>query len=128
MNADIKGALNQINTSYKAFVHNEKPMSKEQVKKVLEYGLAKGYKHTGQLTDEEIDAIINPKETRLSYAERLEKDVQEIKEKYKGCEEMIQEIKMADLISGMEIDYEVERTHMKYKAVEKFVKGLNEKI
>ena len=58
MKADIQGALNQINKSYKAFVHNDKPMTKLQVKTVLEYGLKKGYKHTGEFTQEEIDEII----------------------------------------------------------------------
>ena len=58
MNADIKGALNQINKSYKAFTHKGKSMTKEQVKSVLEYGLSKGYEHTGQLSDEEIDTIL----------------------------------------------------------------------
>ena len=59
MNADIKGTLNQINKSYRAFTHNGKSMTKEQVKKVLEYGLAKGYDHTGEITAKEVDAIIN---------------------------------------------------------------------
>jgi hypothetical protein len=59
MNADIKGALKQLNKSYRAFEHKGKSMTKEQVKMVLEYGLNKGYKHTGQLTDEEVDIIIN---------------------------------------------------------------------
>lgn len=59
MKADIKGALEQINKSYKAFEHRGKPMTKEQVKKVLEYGLSKGYKNTGEFTDEEVDKLIN---------------------------------------------------------------------
>jgi ribulose bisphosphate carboxylase small subunit len=59
MKADIQGALNQINKSYRAFVHNGKPMTKIQVKTVLEYGLKKGYKHTGEFTQEEIDEIIS---------------------------------------------------------------------
>lgn len=58
MNADIKGALAQLNRSYKAFEHKGKRMTKQEVKKVLEYGLAKGYKHTGQLLDEEVERII----------------------------------------------------------------------
>lgn len=58
MNADIKGALKQLDRSYRAFTHKGKPMTKEQVKKVLEYGLQKGYDHTGQLKDEEVDAIL----------------------------------------------------------------------
>lgn len=58
MNADIVGALNQLNKSWKAFEHRGKPMTKQQVKAVLEYGLKKGYKHTGQLTDDEVDVVL----------------------------------------------------------------------
>ncbi len=61
MNADIQGALNQINKSYKVFEHKGKPMTKQQVKLVLEYGLKKGYEHTGQLKDKEVESIINEK-------------------------------------------------------------------
>jgi len=59
MNADCKGALAQINRSYKAFVHNGKSMSKAEVKAVLEYAIEKGYEHTGMLSDEEVDNILN---------------------------------------------------------------------
>lgn len=59
MNADCKGALHQINKSYRAFVHNGKPMTKQQVKDVLEYAISKGYEHTGQLSDQEINNILN---------------------------------------------------------------------
>lgn len=58
MNADIKGALQQINKSYRAFEHNGQRMTKAQVKKVLEYGLKKGYTHTGQISNEEVDKVI----------------------------------------------------------------------
>ena len=58
MNADIAGALEQINKFYTAFQHKGKPMTKEQVKKVLQYGLKKGYKNTGQFTDEEVDKVL----------------------------------------------------------------------
>lgn len=58
MNADIQGALNQINRSWKTFIHNGKPMTKIQVKKVLEYGLSKGYKTTNELSNEEIENIL----------------------------------------------------------------------
>ena len=58
MNADIKGALTQLNKSWRAFTHKGKPMTKLQVKKVLEYGLKQGYDHTGQLTDNEVDQIL----------------------------------------------------------------------
>ncbi len=59
MHADLKGALAQINRSYRAFTHKGESMTKMQVKKVLEYGISKGYDHTGQLTEPEIDSIIN---------------------------------------------------------------------
>jgi hypothetical protein len=58
MDADIKGALRQINKSYRVFEHNGNQMSKEQVRKVLEYGLSKGYEDTGQITASEVDAIL----------------------------------------------------------------------
>lgn len=59
MNADCKGALMQINKSWKGFEHKGKPMTKAQVKAVLEYAVSKNYKHTGLLSEEEIDNIIN---------------------------------------------------------------------
>ena len=58
MNADLQGALEQINKSWRAFTHRGRPMSKEQVKRCLEYGIKKGYKTTSELKDEEVDKII----------------------------------------------------------------------
>ena len=58
MNSSIKGALAQIKTSWRAFSHKDKPMTKKQVKAVLEYALKKGYEHTGQLSEEEIDNVL----------------------------------------------------------------------
>jgi len=58
MNASIQGALNQLNKSYSAFKHKGKRMTKMQVKKVLEYGLKKGYESTNQLSDEEVDGVL----------------------------------------------------------------------
>jgi lipoate-protein ligase A len=58
MKADLEGALAQINRSYKAFEHNGQKMSKEQVRKVLVYGIKKGYKTTAELSDEEVDAVL----------------------------------------------------------------------
>ncbi len=58
MDADIKGALQQLNKSYQAFEHKGKSMTKREVKAVLEYGLGKGYQHTGQLSENEVDAVI----------------------------------------------------------------------
>jgi len=59
MDADIKGCLNQINVSWKAFEHNGKRMTKTQVKAVLEYGLSKGYEVVSQITDFDVDKILN---------------------------------------------------------------------
>ena len=61
MNADLAGALEQLEMSWKAFEHNGKPMTKEQVRKALVYGLQKGYKHTGELTDADVDMAIGLK-------------------------------------------------------------------
>mgnify|MGYP006921472211 CR=1 FL=1 len=61
MNADLAGALEQLEMSWKAFEHNGKPMTKEQVRKALVYGLQKGYKHTGELTDADVDTAIGLK-------------------------------------------------------------------
>lgn len=59
MDADIKGALAQINRSWRAFVHNGSPMSKKEVKAVLEYGVSKGYTKVSQLSEQEINSVIN---------------------------------------------------------------------
>lgn len=59
MNADIKGALNQLNTSWKSFTHNGMQMTKEQVKSVLEYASQVGYKTTDEIPDKDIDEIID---------------------------------------------------------------------
>lgn len=61
MDASIQGALAQINRSWKAFTHKGKPMTKEQVTKVLVYANNKGYKSTSQLSDNEIDEVLNLK-------------------------------------------------------------------
>ncbi len=58
MNADCIGALAQIDQSWEAFTHNNKPMTKIQVEAVLLYAIKKGYDHTGLLTNEEIDSIL----------------------------------------------------------------------
>ena len=59
MKADCKGALAQIDQSWKSFIHNGNRMTKAQVKAVLEYAVEKGYEHTGQILDSEIDLILN---------------------------------------------------------------------
>jgi len=58
MHADLVGALEQLNKSYKAFEHRGQRMSKEQVRKVLKYGISKGYKTTAELADSEVDTIL----------------------------------------------------------------------
>lgn len=58
MEANLAGALEQINESYKAFQHKGQKMSKEDVRKVLKYGLSKGYESTSELSDNEIDEIL----------------------------------------------------------------------
>lgn len=58
MHADIIGALEQLNTSYRAFEHKGERMTKEQVEKVLLYAKDKGYKTTAELTDEEVDKVL----------------------------------------------------------------------
>jgi ribulose bisphosphate carboxylase small subunit len=58
MDADIKGALQQLNRSWKAFQHNGKSMTKKEVKKVLEYGIKKGYEITSEFLDSEIDELL----------------------------------------------------------------------
>jgi hypothetical protein len=58
MHADLIGALEQINKSYRAFEHKGQKMTKHQVRKVLEYGIKKGYKTTAELKDEEVDKVL----------------------------------------------------------------------
>lgn len=58
MNADCKGALAQINKSWKAFEHKGNKMTKAEVKAVPQYAIQKGYEHTGMLSDEEVDNIL----------------------------------------------------------------------
>ena len=58
MHADIKGALAQLNRSWKAFEHRGVPMTKNQVKVVLTYANARGYKTTEELKEEEVDKLI----------------------------------------------------------------------
>ena len=58
MNADVKGAYAQLNKSWRSFTHNGKPMSKQEVKSVLEYAIEKGYETTMDIPDDEINSII----------------------------------------------------------------------
>ena len=70
MHADLKGALSQLNKCYHTFEHYGKGMTKEQVRKVLEYGISKGYKTTAELKDSEIDEVLKnkrpPESSRLN--------------------------------------------------------------
>lgn len=58
MNASVKGCLAQLNRSWKAFSHNGKAMTKQQVKSVLEHAISKGYETTNEIPDSEIDRIL----------------------------------------------------------------------
>ena len=60
MNASVKGALAQLDRSWKCFTHKGKPMTKKEVKSVLEYAEKKGYKTTNEIKDSEVDDVINP--------------------------------------------------------------------
>lgn len=59
MNADLQGALNQIDKSWRVFEYKGKPMTKQQVKEILEYGISKGYETTNELSSVEIETILN---------------------------------------------------------------------
>lgn len=61
MHADVKGALAQINKSWKFFEHKGQRLTKAQVKKVLGYALDKGYETTASLSDEEVDTLLGLK-------------------------------------------------------------------
>lgn len=58
MDADIKGSLKYLSKVYSAFEHNGKPMTYIQAKRILEYGLSKGYKLTSEIPDKEIERIL----------------------------------------------------------------------
>ena len=66
---NVKGALNQIDKSWKAFKLEGYQLSKQSVKRILEYAVAKGYEHTGQIRDSEIDHLLN-KGTTIEQWER----------------------------------------------------------
>lgn len=58
MDANIKGALEQLNKSYPVFTHRGRFLSKDDVGKVLKYGLSKGYKTVYELSDKEVDEVL----------------------------------------------------------------------
>jgi len=54
MKADLKGVLNNINFAYHLFEHdNGEKMTKEEVIKLMKYGIKKGYKTTAEITNED---------------------------------------------------------------------------
>lgn len=59
MHADIQGALQKIDRTWRLFVHKGRRMSRLEVETVLKYALEKGYKTTAELTDEEVDEVLN---------------------------------------------------------------------
>lgn len=67
MNADVKGALAQINHSYKAFKHRGKNMTKKQVKAVLEFAVSQEYKTTDEISFIEIDTILENLQNQSNY-------------------------------------------------------------
>lgn len=58
MNADLVGALENLDEVWQTFEHKGEPMTKDEVRKALVYGIRKGYDHTGQLTDEDVDKAL----------------------------------------------------------------------
>ena len=58
MKASLKGALAQINRSWRVFEHKGKKMTKAQVRAVLKHGINKGYKTTAELSDKEIETVL----------------------------------------------------------------------
>jgi len=84
MNADVKGALNQIDKSWKAFTHEGYNLTKPAVKRILEYALAKGYEHTGQIRDSEIDHLLN-KGTTIEQWERYYEESAAHEKRCKEC-------------------------------------------
>lgn len=58
MNADLRGCLANLSKSYKIFSHRGKNISKDNVKKILEYGIKQGYNSTAELSDIEIDNLL----------------------------------------------------------------------
>lgn len=58
MHANLKGALAQLNKAWSSFRHNGQPLTKREVKAILEYGIRKGYESTEQLLDLEVDEVL----------------------------------------------------------------------
>lgn len=58
MHADIKGSLDYMKKKTIPFEHRGVSLLQNQAKKVLEYGLKKGYKTTAEISDKEIDEVL----------------------------------------------------------------------
>jgi hypothetical protein len=58
MSNKIKVALDQLDRCWRSFTHRGKPLTKEQVKLVLEWGDFYGYTHIGELSDEDVDTVL----------------------------------------------------------------------
>ena len=59
MDASIQGSLNCINTCWRFFDHKGKPLTKAQVLAILNYGKDKGYKNISEISDAEVDNVLN---------------------------------------------------------------------
>jgi hypothetical protein len=65
MDASVQGALAQINQSWKAFSHDGKRMTKNQVEAILKYADQVGYTLVSQISDKEISEIIDKVNRRI---------------------------------------------------------------
>ena len=64
---NIEDALKNLDKSYKLFYHKGNSMTKNRVKLILDYGVMKGYKTISEITDEEVDKLITPKQNENGY-------------------------------------------------------------
>jgi len=55
MNADIKGALENIGWLHRVFEHSGKTLTMYEAITVLNYGIKKGYETIYQITDEDFE-------------------------------------------------------------------------
>lgn len=59
MKANVKGSLMKIDLCWKGFEHKGLRMTREQVVEILVFCILKGFINTSQLTDVEVEDIIN---------------------------------------------------------------------
>ena len=59
MNANVKGALKDLNRFYKIFTHNGKSLKKSEVKNILMNAINKGYETIYDIPDEEVEKWVN---------------------------------------------------------------------